>query len=251
MHSKRRAVEPFPASPAPAASVAPPRSRLRTFWREWLRPLLALALFLGAFRSAIADWNDVPTGSMKPTVLSGERVFVDRRAYDLRLPFTQVSLWRFGDPARGDIVVLSSPQNGQRLLKRVVGVPGDRIQLTASRLIVNGERARYQNLPAAAAAGYAAPAGVRALLLEESVAGRSHAVALLPGTLAQRDFGPITVPAGEFFVMGDNRDESHDSRAFGFVPRDAMLGRVVAVVASVDPERSYRPRWQRFFRGLE
>jgi signal peptidase I len=218
------------------------RAAARHFWIEWLRPLAVVALVLGSFRSAVADWNDVPTGSMRPTVLEGERVFVNRVAYDLKVPFTTLRLARWSDPSRGDIVVLYSPHDGVRLLKRVVGVPGDRIELKDNRLIVNGTTALYDDT---------ATRDRDATVLRETVDRRAHLVAVSEGQTSSSTFGPVMVPTGQYVVMGDNRDNSFDSRFFGFVPRSEILGRATRIVASVDPERSFRPRFERFLKALE
>lgn len=218
------------------------RAAARHFWIEWLRPLAVVALVLGSFRSAVADWNDVPTGSMRPTVLEGERVFVNRAAYDLKVPFTTVRLAQWSDPTRGDIVVLYSPHDGVRLLKRVVGVPGDRIEMKDNRLIVNGTGALYKDT---------ATRDRNSMVLLETVDRREHLVAVSSGHTSSATFGPVTVPAGQYLVMGDNRDNSFDSRYFGFVPRSEILGRATRIVASVDPERSFRPRFGRFLKALE
>src|SRR5512142_358152 len=119
------------------------RSRARAWWKQEIRPLLIVALVVCSVRSSLADWNDVPSGSMKPTILEGDRVFVNKLAYDLRVPFTYVRLRRWADPVRGDIVVLISPHDGKRLVKRVVGTPGDTVELRDDRLIVNGHAATY------------------------------------------------------------------------------------------------------------
>jgi signal peptidase I len=218
------------------------RAAARHFWIEWLRPLAVVALVLGSFRSAVADWNDVPTGSMRPTVLEGERVFVNRAAYDLKIPFTTVRLAQWSDPSRGDIVVLYSPHDGVRLLKRVVGVPGDRIEMKDNRLIVNGTEAIYKET---------ATRDRNATVLRETVDRREHLVAVSEDRTSSSTFGPVTVPSGQYLVMGDNRDHSFDSRYFGFVPRSEILGRATRIVASVDPERSFRPRFERFLKALE
>lgn len=96
------------------------RSRARHYWRQEIRPLLILALVLFSVRSSLADWNDVPSGSMKPTILEGDRVFVNKLAYDLKVPFTTWHLAEWANPKRGDIVVFFSPRDGTRLVKRVV-----------------------------------------------------------------------------------------------------------------------------------
>ena len=117
--------------------------------KKWLkenRGLLVFVLCLGLFRTAIADWNPVPTGSMRPTILEGDVVLVNRLAYDLKVPFTDVSLARLGDPQRGDIVTFSSPKDGMRLIKRLVAVPGDGVELRDNRLFINQQPAEYSHV---------------------------------------------------------------------------------------------------------
>src|SRR5689334_25244557 len=114
------------------------RARARHWWVKEIRPLLILALVLFAIRSSLADWNDVPTGSMKPTIQEGDRVVVNKLAYDLKVPFTTIAIFKWGDPARGDIVVLFSPVDGTRLVKRVVALPGDKVEMRDNQLFVNG-----------------------------------------------------------------------------------------------------------------
>src|SRR5882762_3523289 len=105
---------------------------------------LLMLLVICSMRSALADWNDVPTGSMKPTIEEGDRVVVNKLAYDLKVPFTTYEIVKWGDPKRGDIVVLFSPADGVRLVKRVVGLPGDRIELRDNQLFVNGKPAELK-----------------------------------------------------------------------------------------------------------
>jgi signal peptidase I len=221
------------------------RARLTGLWREWIRPVLLVALVLGPLRSAGADWNDVPSGSMRPTILEGDRIFVNKLAYDLKLPFTTLHLAEWGDPARGDIVVLFSPYDERRLVKRVVGVPGDTIETRSGRLLVNGKPADYSPLGArdVRLAGLDVDG-----LLSESVEGRAHPVMGIEDDAG--DTTAVTVPRGRYFLMGDHRDSSFDSRYFGFAERRRIVGRAVAVVASLDVENGYRPRWQRFFTAL-
>src|SRR6266851_7028324 len=117
------------------------RARARELWRKEIRPLLIIAVVLFSVRSSLADWNDVPSGSMEPTILVGDRVFVNKVAYDLKVPFTSWRLLWWGDPKRGDVVVLWSPHDGRRLVKRVVGLPGDRLEVRGYHLRVNDEPA--------------------------------------------------------------------------------------------------------------
>src|SRR2546421_4452754 len=114
------------------------KNRLMQLWQEY-RSLVLFVVLMIIFRSALADWNTVPTGSMKPTILEGDRIFVNKLAYDLKVPFTTWHIAHWADPQPGQIVVFYSPENGIRLVKRVVGIPGDRIEVRGGRLIVNGQ----------------------------------------------------------------------------------------------------------------
>src|SRR5215216_3181778 len=107
-----------------------------------IRVFLLMILIVSSLRSALADWNDVPTGSMKPTIEVGDRVVVNKLAYDLKLPFTTIELFRWANPKRGDIVVLFSPVDGTRLVKRVVALPGDKVEMRDNQLFVNGRIAK-------------------------------------------------------------------------------------------------------------
>src|SRR5437762_10909343 len=105
-------------------------------WREYRAFVLFIVLMV-IFRSALADWNVVPTGSMKPSIIEGDRILVNKLAYDLKFPFTTWHLAKWSDPKRGEVVVFDSPENGIRLVKRVMGVPGDTIQLINNQLLIN------------------------------------------------------------------------------------------------------------------
>src|SRR5687767_15686032 len=119
------------------------QERLVTFVRRQVAPFAFVVLVLLSFRSSIADWNDVPTGSMNPSILEGDRIFVNKLAYDLKVPFTTWHLAEWGEPKRGDVVVFYAPSDGIRMVKRVVGLPGDTLTLRDNRLYVNGEPADY------------------------------------------------------------------------------------------------------------
>lgn len=230
--------------------VASKRGRGRTVWREWIKPFLMVAITVGSIRSAIADWNDVPTGSMRPSILEGDRIVVNKLAYDLKIPFTRVHLLEWGGPARGEIVVFFSPEDGKRLVKRVVAIAGDEIEVRANRLLINGEPARYQALDTSDGAlpAYRPAPWDRVAL--EALGQAGHPVLFGDPSGRNRWFGPVVVPPDHYFVMGDNRDNSRDSRVFGFVPRGRIVGQATAVAASIDPERFFLPRWKRFFREL-
>jgi signal peptidase I len=226
------------------------RSNARRWWRAELRPILIIALVVFSLRSSLADWNDVPTGSMKPTILEGDRVYVNKLAYDLKVPFTTWHLLEWGNPQRGDIVVFYSPYDGKRLVKRVIGLPGDTLELRNDNLILNGQRVSYSSLESNSLQDLPATEQAAHFYATEQLPGRSHAVAVWPAVQARRDFGPVTVPAGQYFMMGDNRDNSFDSRYYGTVERSRILGRATMAVLSVDRSHFYRPRWHRFFTPL-
>ncbi|MDB6065121.1 MAG: signal peptidase [Pedosphaera sp.] len=220
------------------------------FLRKEAKPLLITLLVLFAFRSAIADWNDVPTGSMKPTIIEGDRVFVNKLAYDLKVPFTTWHLAQWSNPKRGDIVVFFSPADGIRLVKRVVGLPGDTIELRDNKLFVNGEPLQYEGLGQKTIDELPTAEQGKHQFVTEEMTGHPHPVMVTPSLPAPRTFGPIVVPQGKYFMMGDNRDNSFDSRFYGCVDRKEIVGRASAVVISLDHGDHYLPRWHRFFTSL-
>lgn len=187
------------------------RPTLRRLLREAAR-LAAVVLVVFTTRSVIADHYHVPSGSMEPTVATGDHVLVNKLAYGLRIPFSNRYLGRFDDPVRGDVVVLASPVDGETLLKRVVAVPGDEVAVNGGRLVLNG--APVSVLPTA-----------RDPL--ELLDGGAHALRLDQG--GGPDLAPVVLPPDRYLVMGDNRGNSLDGRSFGLVRGDAILGRAVAV----------------------
>ncbi len=222
----------------------------KSLWREYRGVALFLVLMLG-LRSAWADWMVVPTGSMNPTILEGDRILVDKHVFGLRIPFTRIRLTSGTDPARGDIVVFDSPANGQSLVKRVAAIPGDTVELDGETLVVNGrpanydigDRSRLRDLLSTTAAA-------RPAVLTEKGAGVEHDILILPARASHEVFGPVTVPAGSYFMLGDNRDNSADSRYIGFVPRRNIVGRATRVVISLNPERYFLPRKSRVLKPL-
>lgn len=227
------------------------KKRVSSFWRNYARPFLFIFIVLTAFRSSVADWNDVPTGSMKPTILEGDRIFVNKLAYDLKVPYTTWRVAAWSEPERGDVVVFYSPEDGIRLVKRVVAEAGDTIELRNEQLIINGQRAQYEPLDESIAEQLPEAQRPHFEMKVEKLAGESHPMMTTPELYtAIRTFGPVTIPEGHYFVMGDNRDNSKDSRYFGPVPRKLILGEASAVAVSVDVNNYFWPRWGRFFSKL-
>ena len=227
------------------------RSRItHTLW-EWRGVWLFIAIML-VFRSAIADWNQVPSGSMIPSILAGDRIVVDKLAYGLRIPFTLQRLAHWAEPERGDVVTFVSPLDERLLVKRVIGLPGDRVALRDNVLSINGEIAAYRELTAAEAGIEGGSPHPPQRYFQESILGASHLITLDPEgrSTSDRDLPPEVVPKGQYLLLGDNRDNSEDSRAIGFVYRERILGRATAVAFSLDYENYYRPRPQRFMADL-
>jgi signal peptidase I len=201
------------------------------------------------FRSALADWSDVPTGSMQPTIQIGDRIVVDKAAYDVRLPFTHISLIHLADPQRGDIVVLDSHAANERLVKRVIGLPGDEVAMRGNVLYINGVAARYSP---AAVTGIHDDLEDPARYEIEWVGTTQHLIRLsLYRPSEARDFGPVIVPASQYLLLGDNRDNSMDSRYLGFFPRNEIVGRSRYVALSLDPSHHYLPRTRRLAARLD
>lgn len=242
---------PFARKPkaAPDAPKPPLHKRLL---REWILPLVIVAAVLTPIRASIADWNDVPSGSMRPTILEGDRIYVNKLAYGLRIPLTTTWVARWNAPARGDIVTLKSPDDGIRLVKRVIGLPGDRVAVRGNVLIINGRPAAYTLTDPHQVLRTPAGRVIDIRLVEERFGGeeaKPHALTLTPG--AAGIFDEIVVPEGQYFVMGDNRDMSRDSRVIGCVPLESIYGRADYVALSLDPENSYLPRWDRWFSQMK
>jgi signal peptidase I len=192
--------------------------------RQWVRSGLTTAAILlvpFAARASFVDHYKVPTGSMIPTVEIGDRVFVNKAAYGLRLPMATSYVVETADPAHGDVVVLRSPEDSAIvLLKRVIAVPGDVVEIREGRVFLGGEQA---------------PVSLDGTT--EILGGNEHALRLTLG--GGPDYGPVVIPPRKFLVMGDNRGDSRDGRSFGLVEREAFLGHAKGVVL-----RRGRPTWK-------
>ena len=183
--------------------------------RGWLREALFLGVLVLAVlsaRSSFADHYYVPSGSMLPTVEIRDRLVVNKLAYGLRVPFTELYLMQFEGPQSGDVVVLESPDGGTILLKRVVAIPGDQVEVRGGKLTLNQTEVEVSG-----------PEGQEM----EQLGAVLHPVRLTSG--GGPLLRPTTLPANHYLVLGDNRGESHDGRAFGLVKREAILGKGLAI----------------------
>lgn len=215
---------------------------LGALWRENKKFLLILVSIV-CFKSAVADLNSISGRSMQPTLLDGDKVWVNKLAYDVRIPFTGISLLSLSEPERGDIVIIDSDVAGKRLVKRIIGLPGDTVYMRNNMLVVNGAVADYEVLMEAQ----------EGVVIVEHLLEQSHQAMFsnFRGNRSTRSFGPAQVPDDHFFVLGDNRDNSADSRLYSFIPRDQLIGRSSSVVFSLDSEHSFRPRSGRFMAQLD
>ena len=186
-----------------------PKSRFAP-WLKEARSLLLLLLLLGLARTSFANHYQVPSGSMEPTLFPGDRVVVDMSAYGLRLPFTDLQLVRRGQPQRGEVVVFKSPADGTRLIKRVVAVGGDRVQLIDGHLSINGTALASAQEPDVEVFGK------RRVPLGLDMGGGS-------------DIERATIPQGQLLVLGDHRGNSADGRYFGLIDAGSVYARALGV----------------------
>ncbi|GAC07061.1 MAG: signal peptidase I [Alteromonadaceae bacterium] len=212
---------------------------LTTLYRDNKSVLLFIVLMC-VFRSAIADWNEVPTGSMQPTIVEGDRIWVNKLAYDVSTPFVNYSLLKLADPIRGDIIVFDSAPADKRLVKRVVGIPGDTIAMIDNVLYINQQPLSYENN---VAKGHFSE-------VTENLLGVQHRIRVANNGSRLSSFTPLTIPADYYLAMGDNRDNSADSRVIGLIPRDEIIGRANKVVMSLNYDNYYLPRTERFLHTL-
>lgn len=194
--------------------------------REYAEAIIIAILIALFIRTFVVQAFKIPSGSMKPTLLIGDHLLVNKFAYGIKIPFIRKTLISIDDPQRGDIVVFIYPVDRSKdFIKRVVGVAGDTIEIRDKKIYLNG--VPYND---------------------------GHGVytdrILFPASVQPRDnFGPVTVPAGQIFVMGDNRDQSYDSRFWGFVDLKDTLGKAFIIYWSWDTNNK-DVRWSRMGRIL-
>ena len=196
-------------------------SQQKSKFREYVEAII-LAIVIALFiRTFVIQAYKIPSGSMKPTLQIGDHILVSKFNHGIKLPFLRTTLIPVGAPQRGDIVVFIYPEDRSKdFIKRLIGIPGDTIEIRNKKIFING-------LP------YSDKHGV---YVDNFV---------IPGAVQPRDnFGPVTVPEGSLFVMGDNRDESYDSRFWGFVSQKDVLGKALIIYWSWNQEEHWI-RWSR------
>ncbi len=206
--------------------------------------VVALVLAL-VVRTFFVQAYKIPSRSMVPTLLVGDHILVNKFLYGVKIPYTDFRVLPIRPPARGDVIVFAPPDDPTKdFIKRIIAVPGDRFEVRAKRVYVNGQpsdqeiHAVHDDVGEDAAGDVAPPAEVRECRFPRS------------GTSAHRDWlGPCVVPPGRYFVMGDNRDQSHDSRFWGYVPLASVRGKAFVIYWSWDWDDGgsiwQRVRWGR------
>lgn len=209
-------------------------SRARETLVEYSRSFFPVLLFVLIIRSFVFEPFRIPSGSMMPTLLQGDFIFVQKYAYGLRLPVTETKIIETGEPKRGDVVVFRLPSDPSiNYIKRIVGLPGDEIVYERHRLIINGESIELEKDP---------EASKEEPRFNEILGEREHDILIRNPAYSVRD-GVYRVPKGHYFVMGDNRDNSKDSRFIGAIPETHLVGEAVRIWMHIDGFKW--PRWER------
>jgi signal peptidase I len=201
---------------------------------EYSRSFFPVLLFVLVIRSFVFEPFRIPSGSMEPTLINGDFIFVKKYSYGLRLPVTETKIIETGSPQRGDVMVFRYPPDPSiNYIKRVVGLPGDTVVYDRHRLTINGIEVPLRQ---AEDATRASPR------FRETLDEREHDIYIWSPDFSQKD-GIYTVPEGHFFVLGDNRDRSKDSRYIGMIPEENLVGEAVRIWMHMDGLSM--PRWER------
>ncbi|MBY0371574.1 signal peptidase I [bacterium] len=195
--------------------------------REYL-PFIYLVIALFALRYSLVEPYVVPTPSMEPTLKKGDRLYALKCAYDLRFPFTDWVLFKFKPVKKGDVILFRAPHEPDKIyVKRAVAVAGDTIQVVDGSLIVNEQPVPMEPWPERSVMYDIDNRDDKSLFVEnENV---KHYSILDNRRPNDRNFGPVVVPTGKVFAMGDNRDQSFDSRGWGFVPEENLKGQAMFI----------------------
>jgi signal peptidase I len=225
---------------------------------EYARSFFPVIFAVLILRSFIVEPFRIPSNSMMPTLLTGDFILVNKFSYGLRWPVLNSKFVDIGDPEVGDVVVFKFPQEPTiDYIKRVVAVPGDEIAYQNKTLYRNGEPVaqlqigRYTGVGSGAEMTGASEALEKLRDVEHRILTRRNAPDLPPGC-RMLAYGPITVPEGQYFVMGDNRDNSNDSRCWGFVPEENLVGKAFGIWMHWDSRRDGSPiAWGRLANGID
>ncbi len=205
-------------------------SGFKKFFKEWLEPIITALIIVVIIKTFLIQNFKIPSGSMEDTLLIGDRLFAVKFLYGTKIPFTNVRILKIRDPKPGDIIVFKYPKDPSKpFIKRCIAVGGQSIEIRDKKIFVDG---KLQKIPE------------EAKFIDRNI---------LPAKYGPRDNYPLTtIPKGNFFVMGDNRDNSNDSRFWDFVPYDNLSGKALFLYWSLDPDVPIynifqKVRWSRIF----
>lgn len=216
----------------------------KSFYKEWIEPFLIAAVVALFIRQFAVEAFKIPSGSMIPTLTIGDHLLVNKFIYGPRIPFTDKRFFAWKEPQRGDIIVFKFPQDeSKNFIKRVIGVPGDKIEIRKGVLLINDQPVPIEEARTADA-GAQNPVEGWPHVYDERLGQVTHRIQYLRDQSGV-DFGPVLVPAQSVFVMGDNRDNSQDSRVWKFVKYNKILGKALIIYWSWDGNDGRWLRWER------
>ena len=223
----------------------------KSFYKEWVEPFLIAAIVALFIRQFVVEAFKIPSGSMIPTLTIGDHLLVNKFIYGPRIPFTDTRIFAWKEPKRGEIVVFKYPENEDKnFIKRVVGLPGDKIQIIGGKLFINDQVVpiKASGAPKDSSVEEGLSFG-KPTFYEEQLGTVTHTIQYLVDQSGKND-GPWLVPKDSVFVMGDNRDNSQDSRFWGFVRENKILGRAFIIYWSWDGDGRW-VRWERIGKLIE
>jgi signal peptidase I len=216
---------------------------------DYCRSLFPLLVIVLLIRSFIFQPYKVPSGSLEPTIVPGDLIAVSMFKYGMRLPLNYQKILNISNPKTGDIMLFRWPPNFDiNLIKRVIGLPGDHISYIHKVLYINGKEAKQTFIADAIDRDYPGQPGWPVKKIEEDLNGVKHQIYINPNR-PDVDFYDLVVPPNSYFMMGDNRDNSDDSRYWGFVPAANIIGQGFGILFSWDSE-THSPRWDRIAKKL-
>lgn len=259
---RHRAAEAAPSDEARAEALRP------TATVEYSKSFFPVLLIVLVFRSFVFEPFRIPSGSMLPNLLIGDFIVVNKYAYGLRLPVLNTKILDVGEPQRGDVVVFrkpaqpglaTDPQAGTTFVKRLVGVPGDRVRYVRHQLYINDQPVPYAPIGSgkyvADASNALMPNGrptAGELLFREELPGKPHSILQTANPFPELQMpNELTLGPGEYFMLGDNRDNSSDGRAFGVVREQDLVGKVTYIWFHFDFERDGYVAWRRIGKRVE
>ncbi len=244
------------------------KNGIKTFKEN--KGFFGLLILIVTVKSSIIDWNYVPTGSMRPTLADGDQIIINKLAYDITIPLTYKSLYKISDPKKGDIVVFDTAKQDVRMVKRVLAVPGDKIKIRKNKVYINDKELEYaEDFNSEFLDSVFKPLDksdketykknnlsidkMAVKYQTETLNGIKHGIRLEEGVQKIGSLGlkEMIIPENNYLMIGDNRNNSLDSRYWGLVERHEIVGKVNHVVFSLDQDHWLKPRIDRFFTRVD